>query len=137
MGVITDTVSNAAAAFSGKTPGPKLQDFLDKFTNASGRYVDTLDPLGLFTVKFKFYPSKIAAESGGLARVGQSLVNSAVGALTNAANNVTGGFFSSLTEGGSVADAKKKFKKIGRHSFLEYLAPANLLQGGEQWTAAD
>ena len=55
-----------------------------------------------------------------------------------AADSLTGGLFSSLTEGGegSVEKARKEFKDAGKHTFMEYLAPAHLLQGGEQWDSA-
>lgn len=144
MGALTGMIGNAIDAYSGSgSSRPKLQDFLDKFSSSQGRYVDTIDPLGLFKVRFRFFPSLTADElmqRGGsaLGRVGQSLVNSLKTMGTSVLDNATGGLFSSLTEGGagSVMNAKEKFSETGRHSFMEYLAEANLLQGGEQWDSA-
>jgi hypothetical protein len=144
MGALGDLVSNAVDAYSGTSSGTTLQSFLDKFSSSSGRYVDTLDPLGTFDVRFRFHPTLTAAEiakKGGsaLGRVASSLVNSLKSMGTQALDNLTGGLFSSLTEGGSgsVMKARKDFKEAGSHTFMEYLAPANLLQGGEQWTGSD
>ena len=138
MGVIGDLVD----AYKGESSGTTLKDFLDKFGSTKGRYVDTLDPLTTFDVKFKFFPS-IEAEkpknSDVLSRIGQSALNSLKSAGTNLLDSVTGGLFSALTEGGegSVEKAKKDFKYKRDHTFMEYLAKANLLQGGEQWQTAE
>lgn len=131
-------------AYKGKksSDGTTLKDFLDKFGSTKGRYVDTLDPLTTFEVKFKFFPS-IEAEkpkkADAWSRVAQSAVNSLKAAGTNLLDSVTGGLFSALTEGGkkSVKDAKDSFKYKHDHTFMEYLAQAHLLQGGEQWQTAE
>lgn len=143
MGALGDIVSDAIDAYSGKSSGTTLQSFLDKFSSSTGRYVDALDPLGTFDVRFRFHPTLTAAEIAkkggtGLGRVASSLVNSLKSMGTQALDNLTGGLFSSLTEGGagSVMEARSGFKEAGRHTFMEYLAPANLLQGGEQWTGS-
>ena len=72
-------------------------------------------------------------------KVGQSLVNSAINAGENLLDNATGGLYSSLTEGGagSVMKAHDEYKETWQHSVMEYLAQANLLQGGEQWQNSD
>jgi len=144
MSAIGDLIGNAVDAYSGKSSGTTLQSFLDKFTNSQGRYVDTLDPLGTFDVRFRFHPTLTAKELAGKSdsawgRVGSSLVNSLKSMGTQALDNLTGGLFSSLTEGGagSVKKAHDGFKEAGKHSFMEYLAQANLLQGGEQWESSD
>lgn len=54
----------------------------------------------------------------------------------NAADNLTGGLASSLMDGGkdeSILKQRKEFKDLHRHTFMEYLAKANLMQTGEQW----
>lgn len=129
MSAIGDMVSNAVDAYKGSPSGTTLQSFLDKFTNSAGRYVDTLDPLGTFDVRFRFHPTLTAAELAGKSdsawgRVGSSLVNSLKSMGTQALDNLTGGLFSSLTEGGkgSVVNAHNKFGEAGKHSFMEYLA---------------
>ena len=48
----------------------------------------------------------------------------------NAADNLTGGLFSSIAQGGdeeSILKMRKKFKDAHKHTFMEYLAKANLL----------
>jgi len=143
MGALGDMVSNAVDAAAGKSGGTNLQTFLDKFSSAGGRWVDTLDPLSTFDVKFKFFPSLTAKElaeqkpSGLLGRVGQSLANSAVSMAKGALNSATGGLFQAWQDSGSVKDARKDFKDAGKHTFMEYLAPAHGLQGGEQWSSPE
>ena len=140
MGVLGDAVGNAINAYTGNSSGTNLESFLSKFSNSKGRYVDTIDPLGTFDVKFKFYPTaKATKDVDKWTKVGQSLVNSAVAAGENFLDNATGGLYSSLTEGGSgsIMKAHDEYKETWQHSFLEYLAPANLLQGGEQWQNSD
>lgn len=78
---------------------------------------------------------KKQAKVSALRRVGQSVVNSLKQSGTNLLDNITGGLFSSLTEGGSGSVMKQhdSFKDIGRHTFMEYLTQAHLLRGGERW----
>ena len=149
MGILGDVVSNGIDAFNDSASGTTLQQFLDKFSSPKGRYVDTIDPLGTFDVKFKFYPTltpdeldqlnEVTTQPDKWGRVGQSLTNSAVNAGKNFRDNTFGGLYSSRAEGGkgSVMKAHKDYDMKGKHSFLEYLAPANLLQGGEQWQDPD
>ena len=45
-------------------------------------------------------------------------------------DNVTGGLFSSITQGDdkeSILKMREKFKDVHKHTFMEYLAKANLL----------
>jgi hypothetical protein len=68
--------------------------------------------------------------------VGNSLVSSAKSAVKNAANNLTGGLLGSIMN--SKVDIMEKHDNnwhpnMGTHTFLEYLAAANLLVGKEDW----
>ena len=119
MGVLGNTVGNAINAYTGNSSGTNLESFLSKFSNSKGRYVDTIDPLGTFDVKFKFYPTvKAVAAVDKWTKVGQSLVNSAVSMGENLLDNATGGLYSSLTEGGagSVMKAHDDYKDVWQHS---------------------
>ena len=144
MGVLDNVVGNAVNAWNGdgnSVSKTNLQTFLSKFGSPSGRYVDTLDPLSTFDVQFKFYPTVSIKETKNgtkdkLKRVGNSLLNSGEDMLMNAADSVTGGLASSFMNGGSKDSIEKqhdKFKEVHKHTFLEYLAKANLMQVGEQW----
>ena len=134
-GAIGNIVSNAVNAYTGSSSGTTLQDFLDKFSSSAGRYVETLDPLGTFDVSITFFPSITPKEINEWDRVAGSLLNSLKSAGTSLLDNATGGLFSTLTEGGagSVVKARSGFGEVGKHSFIEYLAQANLIRGGEQW----
>lgn len=144
MGVLDNIVGNAVNAWNGdgnSVSRTNLQTFLNKFGSASGKYIDTLDPLTTFDVQFKFYPTVSIKETKDntkdkLKRVGNSLLNSGMDALMNAADNLTGGLASSILDSVSEESIEKQhdeFKDVHRHTFLEYLAKANLLQTGEQW----
>jgi hypothetical protein len=55
---------------------------------------------------------------------------------TNAMNNMTGSLAGSLMNdifGESVKEQHDSFKNVGKHTFMEYLAKANMLVGGENW----
>lgn len=144
MGVLDSVVGNAVNAWNGdgnSVSKTNLQTFLNKFGSSAGKYIDTLDPLTTFDVQFKFFPTVSIAETKDhtrdkLKRVGNSLLNSGKDALMNAADNVTGGLASSVINGRdkeSIEKQRDRFKEVHRHTFMEYLAKANLLQVGEQW----
>jgi hypothetical protein len=143
MGFLGDVVGNAVDAYKGGPSQTGLQTFLGKFSSPGGAYVDTLDPLGTFDVRFKFYPSlslkelKKKGKQSTFSRVTSSIGNSLKTGLSNAADSLTGGLFSSVTKGESLKDAHDKFKDAHRHTFMEYLAKANLMQTGEQWQNDD
>lgn len=145
MGLLGDIAGNAVNAYNsddGAVTKTDLQTFLNKFSSSAGRYVDIIDPLGTFDVQFKFYPTlsldelskqgKPSAFGRGMASLG----NSAMSGIMNAADNLTGGIASSLVYGGdgdSILKMRENFKDARKHTFMEYLAKANLLQVGEQW----
>lgn len=56
--------------------------------------------------------------------------------MTGLADSVTGGLFTSLMNAGKSKTVQAKhdsFADAGKHTFVEYLAEANLLVGGENW----
>ena len=138
MAGLMDIAGDAVNAGFGKASKTTLQSFLDKFSNPAGRYVDTIDPLGLFEVRFVFQPGKKPSSNEGFdwSRVGNSLLNSAKTAGMNMLDSATGGLASSLINdfgGKSVDEQRTEFMKKsgGKRSFLEYLVPANMLTSGE------
>lgn len=107
-GVITGVLGDAVKAALPEDYRPanrtNLQDFLNRFQSSDGRYVNSPDPLGTFEMKIRFYPSLTAKElmdrsknDTWLSRLGGSLLNSGKSLLKNAADNITGGLFSSIT----------------------------------------
>lgn len=55
--------------------------------------------------------------------------------LENTADNLTGGLYSSIMQGGadSVIKKKNEYSYYNSETFLTYLLEANLLKCGEQW----
>lgn len=87
---------------------------------------------------FKFYPCNdisLKKKKGMLQEVGQGLVNGLKSATKNALNNLTGGLLGSLMNNVDIIKEHDKFTTIKSdsesHTFLEYLAKANLLCGTE------
>ena len=87
-------------------------------------------------MQFKFYPTlsldelnkqgKPSAFKKSMASLGNSLGSS----IMNAADNLTGGIVSSIMQGDdeeSILKMREKFKDAHKHTFMEYLAKANLL----------
>lgn len=136
LGSIVNSVVDAAV---GTGSGTSLTDFLRKFGSSDGKLVNTIDPLATFETSIKFYPCPAAEsskKSGPLSRVTNALGTAATQSLRNAANNITGGLLGSLLNdlnGSSVASAHDGFSNVGKHSFMEYLAQANMLVGSENW----
>jgi hypothetical protein len=144
MGTLGNIVGNAIDAGFGKSKGTTLQDFLSHFSSSEGKWVNVIDPFSTFDVKIRFYPPMPTepiknAEKPLLNRledVGNSLVSSAKSAVKNTANNLTGGLLGSIMN--SKVDIMEKHNNNwhpgnGTHTFLEYLAAANLLVGKEDW----
>jgi len=130
--VIEGAVNNAFSLNS----GTNLNDFLAKFSSADGKWVDTIDPFASFELKMKLYPAPKSEPDnrGMLEKLGDSLVSSAKSAVKNAANNLTGGLVGSIMNSKvKVIDKHNEFDKVGEETFLEYLAAASLLVGGEDW----
>lgn len=142
MGIASDIIGNAVNAYGSDDSSvtrTSLQTFLGKFGSSAGRYVDTIDPLGTFEVQFKFYPTLSLAEISNqqkpskLGNALKSVYNSALDAGANALNNVTGGLFQNIVAGDPILEQRSKFEAAHKHTFMEYLAKANLMQTGEQW----
>lgn len=69
-----------------------------------------------------------------LEKIGSSLLGSAKSAVKESLNSVTGGLLGSFMN--SKVDIMKKkgeFEHVGKETFMEWLAGANLLVGAEDW----
>jgi hypothetical protein len=132
-------VSDAANAALGRSSSTGIKDFLAKFSDSSGKFVNTINPLNTFEVSFKFYPTldADAEDKSWLQSLGDSLASSAIGAAKNLVNNATGGLLGSLlNDKDGVVKARKEFGNGDFYSesgtsFMHYLAAANLLVGDE------
>lgn len=138
MSAIGNVIEGAVGSAFGLNSGTNLKDFLAKFSSADGKWVDTLDPFATFELTIKLYPAPPAKEDNRskLKKLGDSLLSSTKTALKNAANNLTGGLVGSIMNDKVKIDTMhNNFDKRGEETFLEYLAAANLLVGGEDWKA--
>ena len=136
MGALGDIVNGAIDSVSGSSSGTHLKDFLNHFSPSDGKWIQTIDPLTTFELTFKFHPDQFdAGEKKGnsswvtkLQAIGNSAFNSMAQAGTNALNNATGGLLGAIvSEKTNVKKMHKGFKQAGQESFMEYLAPANML----------
>lgn len=136
MGSLGNIIGDAVGAAFGTSSGTGLEDFLSHFGSSQGKWVAELDPLNTFDVSIKFYPTPDAKKDkqSTLSKIGSSLLGSAKSAVKEGLNSVTGGLLGSFMN--SKVDIKKlhdKYDGIGKCTFLEYLASANLLVGAEDW----
>ena len=136
MGALGGIINNAVDAAVGKSSGTTLQDFLSNFSSSEGIWAKQIDPLATFDVSFKFYPSDWSKGEDGkwYENLGNSLLNSAKGAVKNLANNVTGGLLGSIMN--SQVDIMTNHDKNeggATKTFMEYLAASNLLVGKDDW----
>ena len=136
MGALGDIVNGAIDSVSGSSSGTHLKDFLNHFSPSDGKWIQTIDPLTTFELTFKFHPDQFdAGEKKGnsswitkLQAIGNSAFNSMAQAGTNALNNATGGLLGAMVgQSTNVKKMHKGFKQAGQESFMEYLAPANML----------
>ena len=136
MGALGDIVNGAIDSVSGSSSGTHLKDFLNHFSPSDGKWIQTIDPLTTFELTFKFHPDQFdAGEKKGnsswitkLQAIGNSAFNSMAQAGTNALNNATGGLLGAMVgQKTSVKKMHNDFKQAGQESFMEYLAPANML----------
>lgn len=122
-----------------------LEDFLTKFGSAEQKYVDTLDPLRTFEIKFRFFPSGDEFAEGTAAST--SFLNQLGSTIRNVANNVTGGLAGSLLNMNSEewAETRAKFidaEKINdekyklNNTLLEYIMFSNMLASPNASTAS-
>ncbi len=108
-----------------------LSEFYSKFSSSAGKFVDTIDPLNSFDLTFEFSPNVGASNDGKsdkwYEKLGDSIVSAAKTAGTNALNNLTGGIYSSVVNKKIIEKEQMSFVGAGQQSFVEYLAPANLV----------
>lgn len=139
---IVGTGIDAVMGVEHKPKGTNLENFLSKFGSSKGNWIDTIDPLETFDVKFSFQPSpekeKEASSDGSLAsivgKIGASAISESKKLVNNLANNLTGGLLNSIMSNGSGSSIMDRHNKFDRkNTFLEYLASANLLVGSEDW----
>ena len=138
--IIKSVASNIIDKVSGTPSRTTLQDFLNGISKAhsNGIKIREIDPLNSFDVYFKFYPCNdisLEKKKGVLQEVGKGVVNGLKTATKNALNNLTGGLLGSLKNNVDIIKEHNKFTTIRSdsesHTFLEYLAKANLLCGTE------
>lgn len=141
MGSLGGIIGDAVGAAFGSSSGTNLENFLTNFGSAQGKWINELDPLNTFDVSIKFYPTvqpKPAKKESTLSKIGSSLLGSAKSAVKEGLNSVTGGLLGSIMN--DKVDIKKlhdKFDMVGKYTFMEYLAAANLLVGQEDWVGED
>lgn len=136
MGVGSNFVNSFIDTVSDTNSGTNLQQFLNKFGSSAGKYAEQLNPLATFDVNIKFYPtisSKSIQNISTKDKIKGLLGSTVTSMVTNLGNNLTGGLLTSLLNKTTVESERKDFDKAGEHTFLEYLAKANLLVGGENW----
>lgn len=140
--IVSDAATSAFGIQSNRNT--RLQDFLTKFSDNSGKAVNQLNPLNTFEVNFKFEPTLDQAtvvDPKWLNRLGDSLKSSGIAAAKNLVNNATGGLLGSLMNNvDGVMTAHNSFNSEEgeqSYSFMHYLAAANLLVGDEnEWFGA-
>lgn len=138
MSALGDVINGAVDAVTGSSSGTTLQDFLSHFGSAEGKWINQLDPLNTFDLSFKFYPAyeseKKDEEKSALGKLGSSLMGSAKSAVKEGLNSVTGGLLGSFMNSKvDIMKQKKDFEYVGKETFMEWLAGANLLVGAEDW----
>lgn len=132
MGALGGFVGDVVNSITGNnSSGTTLEDFLSKFGSSEGKYVNTITPLATFEISFAFEPtSGTASDTGIAAKLGTAIT----GMASNALNNITGGIAGALLNAGeSVISQHDSFGSVGENTFMEYLAKANMLVGGENW----
>lgn len=131
MSALGGVINSVIDAATGKTSGTTLDSFLSKFGSSAGKHVDTINPLATFEVSFAFEPTSGSKSTFGVL---DALGTAGTSMITNALNNVSGGLLGGLLSGSEgVMQEHNSFSKVGQHTFMEYLAKANLLVGGENW----
>ena len=138
--LVKSVANNIIDKVSGTPTRTTLQDFLNGISQAhsNGIKIKEPDPLNSFDVYFKFYPCtdiSLNKKKGMLHEVGQGIVNGLKQGAKNLINNFTGGLLGSLMNNVDIIKEHGKFSTIRSdsesHTFLEYLAKANLLCGTE------
>lgn len=136
MSAIGNVIGNAIDAVTGSSSGTTLQDFLSKFSSAEAKLVNQIDPFASFDLTMELYPcltKKTDNKGNLLSKLGSAAKNAAQTAVKNAVNNATGGLVGALMNDVDISKMQKNFQQAGVNTFLEYLAPANLIAGSEDW----
>lgn len=136
MGSLGQIINKTVDAATGSKSGTTLEDFLSHFSSAEAKWVNEIDPLTTFDVIIKFYPTlePKKEKQSTLSKIGGSLLSSAKSAVKEGLNSVTGGLLGSIMNGKvDIAKLHKKYDGVGKCTFMEYLASANLLVGSEDW----
>ena len=138
MGSLGNIIGDAVGAAIGTSSGTNLENFLQRFGSAEGKWINEIDPLNTFDVSIKFYPTEIQTKKqkkkSTLSKIGSSLLGSAKSAVKEGLNSMTGGLLGSIMN--DKVDIQKlhdKFDGVGMYTFMEYLASANLLVGADDW----
>lgn len=103
--------------------GSNLKGFLSKFNSSQGKFVDKVDTLQTFDLKFKFYPEKKIdnESSNGFLKK----------ALVGVSDNLTGGLVTAFTQDEESINTKRDEWKKGfdetNRSFMEQLTQGVLL----------
>jgi len=138
MGVLGTAASKAVDAATGATHGTNLEEFLTKFSSTAGVFVDTIDPLHTFEVEFKFFPTEFSPHEGAvpdaddnkgwLEKLGSSLANSAMDAVNNLGDSLTGGMLGSIINSNKPKLSELRTSNMSdKKTFMGYLAEGNLL----------
>lgn len=136
MGVVAGIVNDVTNAIYGNNGTSTLDDFLNKFNSSEGKFVNQIDPLTTFDVTMKFYPILENQNSSNTVanRIMNVLGTTFTSAINNLGNNITGGLLGSLLNGTKkVQGSHDQWNYSGQKSFVEMLAEANLIVGGENW----
>lgn len=136
MSAIGSIINNTLDAVAGSSSGTSLQDFLSKFSSSDGKWISQIDPYSFFDVTIKFYPTINASNSknGWLDNLTDSMKSTAMAATKNLTNNLTGGLLGSLMNSQvSIKTQHDNNEDVGKYTFMQYLAAANLLVGPDDW----
>ncbi len=136
MSALANVINNAVDAATGSSSGTTLQDFLSRFGSAEGKWISQLDPLNTFDLQFSFQPTTPPKKTSKstLEKIGSSLLGSAKSAVKEGLNSLTGGLLGSFMNSKvDIMEKKGEFEHVGKETFMEWLAGANLLVGAEDW----
>ena len=136
MGSLGNIIGDAVGSALGTSSGTSLEDFLSHFGTMQGKWINDIDPLNTFDVTIKFYPTipPKKDKKSTLSKIGSSLLGSAQSAVKEGLNSVTGGLLGSFMNSKvDISKLHKKYDGVGKYTFLEYLASANLLVGADDW----
>lgn len=106
-----------------------LQGFLSKFNSSQGKWVEQIDPLATFDVKFSFFP-KMEPKEDKKKGFFDKVVSGIGKAAMNAVNNLTGGLIGALLNDVDIIKLRDDWagnENLGKTTFLDYVVRGNLL----------